>query len=146
MTNIAATEINRYAAEIMDMIGQDMIEGTVPDTIKSFTELHNHVDANEYSIQADVPFDIDGENDLLHAVEAEVGRRLAERYDAMLKGEPTTVGAVVVGHLKGDLYSFTRTATGGDRDWEVAGDVGDADYATVLEYTGRNRRTFSPVF
>lgn len=137
-----------YANQIWDMIGEDMLEGRVPDTLVAFSQLHTYVDANEYTLQADVPYDLeaDGGMDLVHEVEAEITRRLAERYATLLAAEPQVVGAVVLGSCKdGDFYVFARMGEGGDEDWQVAGDVGTAKYATVLEYTTREREVLLPV-
>jgi hypothetical protein len=45
-------QIQRYAAEVQRMITEDMTAGVIPDTARSFAELHDHVDANEYVISA----------------------------------------------------------------------------------------------
>ena len=75
----AAATADRYVAEILTMINEDIVSGTVPRTVASFSELHSYVDANTYTIDADVPYDLmaDGGMDLVHDVEARVGRALA---------------------------------------------------------------------
>jgi hypothetical protein len=45
-------DIQRYAASVQSMIMEDMTAGVIPDTARSFSELHDHVDANEYVIMA----------------------------------------------------------------------------------------------
>jgi hypothetical protein len=45
-------QIQRYAADVQRMITEDMTAGVIPDTARSFAELHDHVDANEYVISA----------------------------------------------------------------------------------------------
>ena len=42
------TEIREAVAEAVAEIEMDIADGTVPSTVKSFQELHDHVDANEY--------------------------------------------------------------------------------------------------
>lgn len=78
-----AGAVERYADEIMQMIDDDISEGVVPADVASFVDLHDHVDANEYTLCAGVPFDLmaddDDGMDLVYEVEAEVARRLAER-------------------------------------------------------------------
>ncbi len=73
--------IDHYATQIMVMIGEDIYEGVVPETAISFSELHEYVDANEYMIQADVPWDPDDEptQAFYVAVQDEVTDRLARR-------------------------------------------------------------------
>lgn len=45
-------QIQRYAAEVQRMITEDIAAGAIPDTARSFAELHDHVDANMYVIDA----------------------------------------------------------------------------------------------
>lgn len=48
----------RYSTEAtiaIKLIIDDVMSGTIPPTIRKFAELHEHVDANEYLIEA-VPF------------------------------------------------------------------------------------------
>jgi hypothetical protein len=45
-------QIQRYVAEVQRMITEDMAAGVIPDTARSFAELHDHVDANMYVIDA----------------------------------------------------------------------------------------------
>lgn len=42
------------AESIMDGVREDVMRGTVPESISSFEELHEHVDANMYGLTADV--------------------------------------------------------------------------------------------
>lgn len=87
MNAITATpaEIQQYADKVWDMVGEDMYEGVLPGNVRTFTELHDHVDANEYTIQADVPFDPMTDDGMIAvaAVEAEINRRLAERFESL---------------------------------------------------------------
>jgi hypothetical protein len=76
--------VEEYAAAIMEMIIEDL-DGNADigerlRTARSFTDLHNHVDANEYMIHARVPFDPDDlvAMDFYVAVQDEVTRRLAD--------------------------------------------------------------------
>ncbi len=80
--------IDHYATEIMDMIGEDMLEGVMPKSVVSFEELHEHVDANEYMIQADVPWSPDDETAMTFyvAVQDEVTARLARRATVLAVG------------------------------------------------------------
>ncbi len=72
---------SEYAGEIMAEIDSDITATVVPATVASFSELHDYVDANDYTIQAGIPYDLqaDGGMDLVHDVEEEVTRRLAAR-------------------------------------------------------------------
>jgi hypothetical protein len=80
-----AAEVNRYADLIMTEIDKDIAAGTVAATVSSFGELHDHVDANDYSQWAGVPWGTDEPDEpyaLVNRVEREVCRRLAERAGA----------------------------------------------------------------
>lgn len=46
-----------YADKIKAMIREDVASGQVPASVTTFEELHEHVDANEYLIDADVPWE-----------------------------------------------------------------------------------------
>jgi hypothetical protein len=49
-----------YAAQVLSAILSDVAAGIVPAAqVASFVDLHDHVDANEYLIDAEVPFDDD---------------------------------------------------------------------------------------
>ena len=70
-----------YADRIIIMIAEDITSGAVPLGVRSFTELHDHVDANDYLSQAGVPFGTDADAgrdgaETVNAVCAEVTRRL----------------------------------------------------------------------
>jgi hypothetical protein len=76
--------ISGYADKIMAEIVGDVEAGIVPAGVASFSELHDHVDANDYAQAAGVPVYVAGAEDpwaLVNAVEAEVDRRLRERGD-----------------------------------------------------------------
>jgi len=84
MIDVAA--VSCYADRIMAMIREDM-EGPfphgkqVPRDVASFTALHDYLDANDYWVQAGVPWGTDpgaGEDgaEMVNAVCAEVSRRL----------------------------------------------------------------------
>lgn len=45
-------EAERLADEIVKMIADDVRAGVVPEGLSEFSQLHDHVDANEYAIQA----------------------------------------------------------------------------------------------
>ena len=76
--------VRRYADAIMIAIKADMDAGIVPRSVSTFTELHDYVDANEYAVQAGVPWGSDPEalrygNDgyaLVNAVESAVSAML----------------------------------------------------------------------
>ena len=41
-------DTNKIVEQIQEEIRQDILDGIVSSSVKSFSELHNHVDANEY--------------------------------------------------------------------------------------------------
>lgn len=67
---------------------EDMAAGRVPRSVKSFSELHSFVDANEYgSLNASPPLLPGGDVDVQSAndMQTEVGRWLATRRDTPLR-------------------------------------------------------------
>ncbi len=85
---IDTAAVSRYADQIMAMIREDMRpfpDGKqVPPDVANFTALHDYLDANDYLIQAGVPWGTDpgaGEEgaEMANAVCAEVSRRLEAR-------------------------------------------------------------------
>jgi hypothetical protein len=83
---IDTAAVSRYADRIMAMIREDaerpFAHGKqVPRDVASFTALHDYLDANDYLIQAGVPWGTDpgaGEDgaEMVNAVCDEVSRRL----------------------------------------------------------------------
>lgn len=49
----------QYAAKVLDLVREDMRTGAVPESVSSFAELHDYVDANGYLSDAGVPFGTD---------------------------------------------------------------------------------------
>jgi hypothetical protein len=84
MQKATTEQISRWADEVMAQIRDDMDEGVVPRTVREFRDLHDYVDANEYTLNIGVPWgsDVAADDDpagvaLVTAVEDEVNRRLA---------------------------------------------------------------------
>lgn len=50
-----ASQISKYAGEILALIRTDVAAGHLPASVRSFSELHDHVDANDYALEV-VPF------------------------------------------------------------------------------------------
>ena len=68
--------ISQYADQIVELIREDITEGVVPAEVRDYSDLHGHVDANEYPAAA-----IDGEGGeegilKLNAVTDEVNRHI----------------------------------------------------------------------
>ncbi len=70
-------DVQRYADAIMVMIREDQNTGQVPRGVCSWDELDESVDADDYYRLAQLPSGTEEAAELRHAVEAEVGRRLA---------------------------------------------------------------------
>jgi hypothetical protein len=70
--------VERYADEVMDMVSADMCDDPGLRTARSFTDLHDWCDANEYMIHAAVPYDPDSETIMEFYVDVQdaVTRRL----------------------------------------------------------------------
>jgi hypothetical protein len=83
---IDTAEVSCYADRIMAMVREDIERPfphstQVPHDVASFASLHDYLDANDYLIQAGVPWGTDpgaGEDgtEMVNAVCAEVSRRL----------------------------------------------------------------------
>jgi hypothetical protein len=74
----AHRSIEHYADEILRMISDDFDAYPALRTARSFADLHDHVDANEYMISALVPYEPDDQEVMQFyvAVQDEVTRRL----------------------------------------------------------------------
>src|SRR5438552_13795531 len=71
-------DVAAYAATIMGFIDEAISEGAVPATVRSFTQVHSYLDANDFLQHAGVPYDgSDASVAFTVAVEDEVTRRLA---------------------------------------------------------------------
>jgi hypothetical protein len=74
------TTIAEYANHIMGEIANDIAEGRMPANVRSFSDLHTYLDANDYTPDAGIAYTGTDENlALINDVEDEVGRRLATR-------------------------------------------------------------------
>lgn len=79
--------VNAFADKIMQMIDEDISNEELrnsngermPATVSSFSELHEYCDANDYYVQAGVPWETQAEKDLTNEVGSEVTRRLQAR-------------------------------------------------------------------
>jgi hypothetical protein len=69
-----------YADRIMAMVHEDMASGTVPRTVRLFTDLHSYVDANDYLTQAgmDAAADDEAAMSMISAVCEVVSARLSQ--------------------------------------------------------------------
>jgi hypothetical protein len=56
---LAKEQIAQYAAEIIDMVDDDIHGGAIPADVTSFVDLHSYVDANCYLIDAEIPWGAD---------------------------------------------------------------------------------------
>lgn len=72
-------QVRIYAGRVLGLIRNDQHAGAVPASVRSFAELHDYVDANDYLTDANVPWGA-GEHglDMTNAVTDEVNRRLAQ--------------------------------------------------------------------
>jgi hypothetical protein len=78
---IDTAAVSLYAERIMAMIREDAERSQVPRDVASFTALHDYLDANEYLIQAEVPWGTDpgagkDGSEMVNVVCDEVSRRL----------------------------------------------------------------------
>ncbi|MFY1673970.1 hypothetical protein ACN27G_29125 [Plantactinospora sp. WMMB334] len=72
------TDVHTYADLITAEIDGDIAEGALPARVRTFGELHDYVDANDYLIAAQVPYDgTPATIDVVVAVQDEVTRRLS---------------------------------------------------------------------
>jgi hypothetical protein len=74
------TRIGHWADLIIAAIDDDIAEGALPASVRSFTDLHDYLDANDYLQDAGVPFDATTATtatiDLTVRVQEEVNHRL----------------------------------------------------------------------
>lgn len=132
--------VDHYATQIMADIEIDIKEGRMPKTVATFSELHNHVDANEYLLDR-LPYQ--GEGDLTEGVDDpdaydayltltnkvmnEVNRRLGARNPARpVKPELNTVELA-------DISGMIETALQSDGFFNRADANAHADYTALLE-------------
>ena len=72
-----AIQIGHWADLIIAAIDDDIGEGALPASVRSFTDLHDYCDANTYLQDAAVPFDATtAAHELTVSVQEEVDRRL----------------------------------------------------------------------
>jgi hypothetical protein len=93
MSSYRRGAVGRYADVIMAEIHGDMVAGTVPRDVGTFSGLHDHVDANEYLID-NLP-GAGGDLDLSNAVADEVDRRLAAEALELGTGDTCECGRLV---------------------------------------------------
>ena len=71
-------DITSYAERILADIDADIDAGVLPASVRSFTNLHTYLDANDYLQTAGVPYDATPATiDVIAEVQAEVTRRLS---------------------------------------------------------------------
>jgi len=75
MTDI--NEVRRHVDAVMSMIKEDQGTGQVPPDVSSLDELDNYVDIDDYYRRVRLPTGDQDEAELRHAVDEEIGRRLA---------------------------------------------------------------------
>lgn len=108
-----AADIAMYADRVMVLVDEDIESGQVPADVATFSDLHSHVDANEYLIQTDVPYDM---NDLvmINAVSDEVSRRLTVRVLEGDEGIPQCIGRRRVGGVAKTVRCANVARRGGE--------------------------------
>jgi hypothetical protein len=70
--------IEQYADDIMQMIDADIEAGLVSRYVRTYSDLHDFVDANGYTLDAEVPWHAENLT-TINAVQAEVDARLRAR-------------------------------------------------------------------
>lgn len=71
-------DVKTFADHIMAEIDGDIAAGQIPGRVRTFGELHSYLDANDYLIEAQVPYDgTRATTEVIAAVEDEVTRRLS---------------------------------------------------------------------
>lgn len=84
---LATERIHEYADKIVTLVHEDKAEGVVPADVHTFTDLHDHVDANMYLEHAGqkwewtTPASWKALVDQTNAITDEVTRRLTEETD-----------------------------------------------------------------
>jgi hypothetical protein len=86
-------DVQRYAARVQDMITSDIADGTVPASVRSFSELHDHVDANMYVITAldgYQPRGDEGSEVITSDAETDMANAVMDAVDAWLRTRGAT--------------------------------------------------------
>lgn len=110
----------QYAVVVLGLVYDDMRAGVVPQSVRSFAELHDCVDANEYLQEAGVPFGTDagaGEDGsgVVNAVCDLVSRVLAtgvHAYRCPCCGEAVTDRGPVCGNCGESCCGLSRNDAG----------------------------------
>lgn len=98
-----------WARQILTAIDDTIAEGALPATARSFTDLHDHCDANDFLTDADVPYDgTDTTIELIAAVQDAVTTLL----QAPTGPRARTAPAATPGHD----HTTTRADDGSDLD------------------------------
>jgi hypothetical protein len=115
--------LGQFTDEVMRVIDDDIREGVLPADAATFSDLHDHVDANDYLLDAAgmaTPTDDDG-LELPNAISGEVDRRLRDRTgtDDDTTHRPTYLYAVR--HDDGHVISeYTRSKARAHTAWTAA--------------------------
>jgi hypothetical protein len=96
-----AKTVEQYADEIMAMVLEDMNEDSAMRDARNFSDLHDWCDANEYMINADVPYDPGNEPVMSFYVDVQdaVTRRLEGQWQARMIAQASSVATTVVATL-----------------------------------------------
>jgi hypothetical protein len=73
-------KLEGYVAEVKRLVLKDIADGTMPADVKTFSEMHDHVDANEYLIDAMPGYDWGLENGSI-----DYANRVADTVDEWLR-------------------------------------------------------------
>jgi len=108
---IAATEqqIQEWAQKIAAAIREDMNEGVVPGNARTFEDLNDHVDANDYLEDAEVPYDITIEANNLTVTVQEAVEALLQQPDSMADYATRIVNAIEEDITSGIVPADVRT-------------------------------------
>jgi hypothetical protein len=92
--------VRAYADEVLALILEDVAEGVVPPSAADFSELHSHVDANEYLIGVGQVYDpaLQDSLDEINAVEDLVTERI--RAGALVAEQLTAADTVAEWQLR----------------------------------------------
>lgn len=81
-------DVDGAARTVLDMIHADMADGLVPSPIRTFAELHEHVDANGYWLQTGTPWGADLPSVAGDPSGSRVVNAVTERVNALIADQP----------------------------------------------------------
>ena len=111
LTGDDVADANAFADAVMSMIRDDQQRGRLPKRLRSLYEVHEHVDGNEYMIEALSGFYERGDENADHMfgdAETEMSNRVSELVARRIEAEYADLGDTLDGYAMPPADGFTR--------------------------------------